>query len=53
MVKFEGRKRQHDADAFMGDIVATRLVRYLGRARYVMKRSPLGEHSALGRGSKR
>jgi len=31
MVKFEGRKRQHDADAFMADIVAKRLVRYLER----------------------
>ena len=51
MVKFEGRKRQHDADAFMADIVAKRLVRYLERPRYVvMKRPLLGGHSALGRG---
>jgi len=50
-LKFEGRKRQHDADAFMADIVARRLVRYLERARYVlMKRPPLGGHSAPGRG---
>jgi len=50
-LKFEGRKRQHDADAFMADIVAKRLVRYLERARYVvMKRPPLGGHSAIGRG---
>jgi hypothetical protein len=50
-LKFEGRKRQHDADAFMADIVAKRLVRYLERARFVvMKRPPLGGHSALGRG---
>ena len=27
-LKFEDRKRQHDADAFMADIVAKRLVRY-------------------------
>jgi hypothetical protein len=41
-LKFEGRKRWHDADAFMADIVAKRLVRYLERARYVvMKRPPL------------
>ena len=53
-LKFEGRKRQHDADAFMADIVAKRLVRYLERARYVvMKRPPLGGHSALGRGFER
>ena len=31
-LKFEGRKRWHDADAFMADIVAKRLVRYLERA---------------------
>ena len=43
----EGRKRQHDADAFMADIVAKRLVRYLERARYlVMKRPPLGGQSS-------
>ena len=54
MVKFEGRKRQHDADAFVADIVAKRLVRHLERARYVvMKRPPLGGHSALGRGFER
>ena len=52
-LKFEGRKRQHDADAFMADIVAKRLLRYLERARFVvMKRPPLGGHSALGRGFK-
>jgi hypothetical protein len=50
-LKFEGRKRWHDAAAFMADIVAKRLVRYLERARYVvMKRAPLGGHSAVGRG---
>jgi len=53
-LKFEGRKRQHDADAFMADTVAKRLVRYLERARYVvMKCPPLGGHSALGRGFER
>jgi hypothetical protein len=41
-LKFEGRKRWHDADALMADIVAKRLIRYLERARYVvMKRPPL------------
>jgi hypothetical protein len=50
-LKFEGRKRWHDADAFMVDIVAKRLVRYLERARYVvMKRPPLGGHSGIARG---
>ena len=52
-LKFEGKKRWHDADAFMADIVAKRLVRYLERAGYVvMKRPPLGGHSAVSRGFK-
>ena len=50
-LKFEGRKRWHDADAFMADIVAKRLVRYLERARYVvMKCLLLGGHSGVGHG---
>ena len=52
-LKFEGRKRWHDADGFMADIVARRLVRHLERAGYVvMKRPPLGGHSQIGRGFK-
>jgi hypothetical protein len=40
-------------DAFMADIIAKWLVRYLERAGYVvMKRPPLGGHSAIGRGFK-
>lgn len=47
-LKFEGRKRWHDADALMADIVAQRLVRYLERARYVvMKRPPIGGSAPL------
>ncbi len=50
-LRFEGRKRWHDADELMADIVARRLIRYLERARYVvMKRPPLGGHSQVGRG---
>jgi hypothetical protein len=50
-LKFEGRKRWHDADGFMADIVAKRLVRHLELAGYVvMKRPPLGGHSQIGRG---
>jgi hypothetical protein len=46
-------KRQHDSDAFMAGIVAKRLIRYLQRAGYVvMKRLPVGGHSAIGRGVK-
>jgi hypothetical protein len=52
-LKFEGKKRWHDADALVADVVARRLVRYLDRAGYVvMKRPPLGGHSQIGRGSK-
>jgi hypothetical protein len=39
-LKFEGRKRQHDADSFMAEIVAKRLVRYLERARFVVMKRP-------------
>ena len=50
-LKSEGRKRWHDADALMADIIAKRLVRYLERACYVvMKRPPLGGHSRVGQG---
>ena len=44
-LRFEGRKRKHDADAFMAQLVATRPVRYLRLEGYVvMKRPPLSGH---------
>ncbi len=47
----QGRKRVHDLDVFMADIVADRLVRYLDRLGYVvMKKPPLGGHSNIARG---
>jgi hypothetical protein len=50
-LRFSGRKRVHDADAFMAKIAAHRIVRHLEKARYVvMKKPPLGGHSAVGRG---
>ena len=50
-LRFEGRKRWHDADELMANIVARRLIRYLERARCVtMKRPPLGGHSQVARG---
>jgi len=53
-LRFQGRKRVHNADELISKIVAKRLVRHLERARYVvMKRPPLGGHSALGRGFER
>jgi hypothetical protein len=53
-LRFEGRKRVHNADEIMADIVARRLVDHLQRAGFVvMKRPPEIGAAALGRGFKR
>jgi hypothetical protein len=44
-LQFEGRKRWHDADGFMADIVARRLVRHLERAGYVVMKRPTARRS--------
>jgi hypothetical protein len=50
-LRFDGRKRKHDAAEIMARIVAKRLVEHLERAGFVvMKRPPIGGASALGRG---
>jgi hypothetical protein len=50
-LRFEGRKRVHTADEYMAAIAAERVVRHLERAGFVvMKKPPLGGHSAIGRG---
>ena len=50
-LRFEGRKRVHNADEIMSEIVAKRLVRHLERAGFVvMKKPPTGGHSVLARG---
>jgi hypothetical protein len=50
-LRFEGRKRVHQADEYMAATAAERVVRHLERAGFVvMKKPPLGGHSALGRG---
>ncbi len=50
-LRFEGRKRKHDAAEYMAAIAAERVVRHLERAGFVvMKKPPLSGHSALGRG---
>ncbi len=47
-LRFSGRKRVHDADAFMASIVAQRFVRHLERCGYVlMKRPPIGGSAPL------
>jgi hypothetical protein len=53
-LRFEGRKPKHDAAEYMAAIAAERVVRHLERAGFVvMKKPPLGGHSALGRDSER
>jgi hypothetical protein len=40
---FEGRKRNHDADAFRANIAAERVVRHLERAGFVVMKKPPGD----------
>ncbi len=48
-LRFNGRKRAHDADETMARITAERLVEHLERSRYVvMHEPPLGQHGAPG-----
>jgi len=50
-LRFEGRKRKHDAGDIMARIVAERLVKYLDRAGFVvMQKPPAVGAAALGRG---
>ncbi len=50
-LRFQGRKRIHNADEIMAEIVAKRLVEHLERAGFVvMKRAPIAGGGALGRG---
>ena len=51
-LRFAGRKRVHNADEIMAEIVAKRLVEHLERAGFVvMKRPPEIGGAALGRGA--
>ncbi len=51
-LRFDGRKRKHDAAEMMARIVAARLVEHMERAGFViMKRPPVGGASAIGRGA--
>jgi hypothetical protein len=50
-LRYQGRKRVHNADEIMSEIVAKRLVEHLERSGFVvMKRRPIGGAAALGRG---
>jgi hypothetical protein len=52
-LRFEGRRRVHQADEYMAAIAAERVVRHLERAGFVvMKKPPIDGHAALGRGFK-
>ena len=52
-LRYHGRKRVHNADEIMAEIVAKRLVEHLERAGFVvMQRAPIGGGAALGRGFK-
>ena len=50
-LRYQGRKRVHNADEIMAEIVAELLVEHLERAGFVvMKRAPIIRGAALGRG---
>jgi hypothetical protein len=50
-LRFQARKRVHNADEIMSEIVARRLVEHLERAGFVvMKRPPIIGGAALGKG---
>jgi len=50
-LRYQERKRIHNADEIMAEIVAKRLVEHLERAGFVvMKRRPVVGGAALGRG---
>ena len=50
-LRFYGRKRVHNADEIMAEIVAKRLVEHLARAGFVVLRRPAETGAAaLGRG---
>jgi hypothetical protein len=50
-LRYSGRKRVHNADEIMAEIVAKRLVEHLERSGFVvMKKPPIGGGAALGRG---
>jgi hypothetical protein len=50
-LRYSGRKRVHNADEIVSEIVAKRLVEHLERSGFVvMKKPPIGGGAALGRG---
>ncbi len=50
-LRYQGRKRTHNADEIMAEIVAKRLVEHLERSGFVVMKRPAGVGgAALGRG---
>jgi len=47
-LRFSGRKRAHDADTFMAEIVAKRLVEHLERSRFVVMKRPVAARGGSG-----
>jgi hypothetical protein len=53
LLRYSGKKRIHDADIFMSEHVAKRLVEHLLLSGFVILKKPLMEgHSGLSRGPK-
>ncbi len=51
-LRFHGRKRTHNAEEMMAEIVARRLVEHLERAGFViMSKASAPGHAVLGRGA--
>ena len=51
-LRFHGRRRTHNADEMMAEIVARRLVEHLERAGFVVMSRPMAPgHAVLGRGA--
>jgi hypothetical protein len=46
-LRFDGRKRKHDADDSMASIAADRIVRPLERAYVILKKPPIGGTAPL------
>jgi hypothetical protein len=49
-LRYDGRKRVHDADLAMGRITAERLVRHLEQSGFVVMKRPLAAAPAAGGG---
>jgi hypothetical protein len=50
-LRYSGRKRAHDADEYMAQVAAERIVEHLMQSRFVvMKRPPIGGGATLGCG---